>query len=359
MVSSFKNIVVKVHTEEGPVGLGECDVLSVAGDIDDAGRRMQALAGRVIGMDPCDIEAVVARLEAPLQPDLGVVAAFDIACWDLAGKLAGMPAYKLLGGEVQARVPVDFTLGQDQPQAMGRCARSMREEWGFGGFCVKVGGHGPLEDDVARVRTVREMLGPEPKLRLDANGAFDLESAIDLLHRVEAFDVEFVEQPLPAGDLEDLRRLAAEVAIPISVDEGLRTLDDAFRLAASGAVSVFNIKLPRCGGIHLGKKIAAIAEAAGIDWICGGGLAFEIVRQASRHFAVSTPARGERRYHHEGPGPASQGLLADVVRPVVTYADVGRAGGTVGVTDLPGLGVEEDVESLARHQEGGFSIPAL
>jgi L-alanine-DL-glutamate epimerase-like enolase superfamily enzyme len=195
------------------------------------------------------------------------------------------------------------------------------------------------------------MLGPEPKLRLDANGAFDLESAIDFLHRVEPFEVEFVEQPLPAGDLAGLRRLAAEVSIPISVDEGLRTLDDAFRLAQTGAVSVFNIKIPRCGGIHLGKKIAAVAEAAGIDWICGGGLAFEIVRQASRHFAVSTPARAGRRYHHEGPGPASQGLLADVVKPVVTYADVARACGAVTVTNLPGLGIEEDVESLARYRE--------
>jgi len=350
-VTLFKNVLVRLHAVDGTVGLGECDVLSVAGDIDAAYLRLQQGAARLVGVDPFDIEAVLDRLEPDTQPDLGVVAAFDIACWDLAGKLTGLPAYKLLGGEVQSRIPVDFTLGQDESEAMGRRAARMLEEGGFGGFCIKVGGHGEVADDVAKVRAVRAALGAGPTLRLDANGAFSVESAARLLSECEPFEVEFIEQPLPAGDLAGLERLARLTSIPISIDEGLRTLADAFRLAATGAVGVFNIKLPRCGGIHLGKKIAAVAEAAGIAWICGGGLAFEVVRQASRHFAVSTPARSGPRYHHEGPGTASQGLVADVVRPVVGYRDVRRQGGCVGVTAAPGLGVEEDSAAVTRYAE--------
>jgi L-Ala-D/L-Glu epimerase / N-acetyl-D-glutamate racemase len=354
-VQSFKNVVVRLHGDDGLTGLGECDVLSVAGDIEDAFLRLGRIAPRLIGMDSLDVEAVVAACEPDVQPDLGIVAAYDLAAWDLNGRQLGLPVCRLLGGRLQDTLPVDYTLGQGTPESMAERARAMVDEGGFRGFCVKVGGGESLDDDLRRVEAVRTAIGPGPMLRADANGAYDVDTATRLLEALEPFNLEFIEQPLPARDLEGLRLLAGRVGVPISVDEGLRTPADAIALVQTGAVSVLNIKVSKCGGLLLSKRIAAVAEAAGIPWICGGGLAFEIVRQASRHFVAATPRLSE--FHHEGPGPASQGLIADVVEPIVTYRDVKTAGGRVRVSAGPGLGVTEDTAALSRYGEESVSVP--
>ena len=153
---------------------------------------------------------------------------------------------------------------------------------------------------------------------------------------------------MPRGDFTGLKEIAAAVDIPISVDEGLRHLSDAFALAETRAVKVFNIKVPKCGGLHLSKKIAAVAKSAGIACICGGATALEVIRQASRHFTAST-ALDSGGLSHEGPGPASQALIGNITKRVVTYDDVRQFQGHVLVTDEPGLGVEEDVDAVARY----------
>ena len=116
-------------------------------------------------------------------------------------------------------------------------------------------------------------------------------------------------------------------------------------------MTVFNIKIPKCGGLYLSRKIAAVAEAAGIVCICGGALALEVARQASRHFVASTRL-GSHSYAHEGPGPASQALTGNVTRRVLGYQDVRRWGGFVEIDDRPGLGLEEDAEAVQRFTVG-------
>ena len=116
-------------------------------------------------------------------------------------------------------------------------------------------------------------------------------------------------------------------------------------------MTVFNIKIPKCGGLYLSRKIAAVAEAAGIACICGGALALEVTRQASRHFVAGTQL-GAHDYPHEGPGPASQALTGNVTGRVLGYEDVRRWGGYVELDDAPGLGLEEDLESVQRFTVG-------
>ena len=347
-VHAFENILVRLHAEDGLVGLGECTVLSVVGDVDSAARRLrEQVAPRLVGLDSFDVEAIVQSLEPASWPDLGPVAAIDFALWDLNGKALGRPAYQLLGGLVNPRVPVDYTLGEEPPETMARRALEMVEQGGFRAFCVKVGGQSSLDEDVARVRAVRQALGPQARIRADANGGFDADGAIALLRAVEPYGLEFIEQPVPRGDFEGLRRVAAAVQTLISVDESLQQLSDAYALAQTGAVKVFNIKVPKCGGLLLSRKIAAVAEAAGIACICGGALALEVIRQASRHFVAGTYL-GRHDYAHEGPGPASQALVGNLTRRVIGYEDVRRWQGQVEIDAEPGLGVEEDIESVRR-----------
>jgi L-alanine-DL-glutamate epimerase-like enolase superfamily enzyme len=349
---AFQNVLARLRGENGLVGLGECAVLSVVGDADEGATRLREEIGpRVVGMDSLDIEAILERIDAASwQGDLGPIAALDNALWDLNGKTLGLPAYKLLGGELHRRMPVDYTLGEEAPDAMGRRAVEMAEVGGFRAFCVKVGG-GSVELDIARFKAVREALGSEARIRADANAGYDVETAIAFLRAVEPHDLEFLEQPVRRGDLDGLKKVWAATGAAISVDESLWTLQDAYALAETGAVSVFNIKIPKCGGLYLSRKIAAVAEAAGIACICGGALALEVARQASRHFVAGTRI-GLHDYAHEGPGPASQALTGNVTRRVIGYEDVRRWGGYVETDEAPGLGLDEDVESVQRFTVG-------
>ena len=345
---SFRQVLVLIRGEDGTTGVGECALFSVVGNWDAVYEALLGFAGVIRGLDSWDIEGILDRMQAGEQPDLAPVAAIDMALWDLNGKSLEIPVYKLLGSAVNKALPVDYTLGQEAPLEMARRAVQIADQAGFTGFCVKVAGkHSSIELDQARVREVRAALGNDYSIRADANAGYSAAEAVEFLRGVQDCNLEFIEQPVAAGDLEALKRVRAATDTRISIDEGLQRLADAHRHAASGAVDIFNIKIPKCGGFHLSRKIAAVAESAGIPCICGGALSLEVVRQASRHFAVGVRL-GEHKLCQEGPGPASQALAGNVTRRVVSYEDVRGWSGSVRLTDEPGLGVEPDFEQIAR-----------
>lgn len=345
-VSGCESIIIRIKGDDGFEGIGECVVRLSISSPDLAQKELYDFIPTVIGMDSMDIESIIKKLDPGKCPDLGPVAGIDLALWDLNGKALGLPVYKLLGGIFDLNVPVSYTLSIESPEKMVEKTLQMMEH-GYRTFVVKVG-QGTIEGDVSRVRMIREAIGPEIKLRLDANAAYTVDNAIRVLQAVEHYDVEYIEQPIPPGDIEGLKRIAASTDIPICVDESLQYLFDAINLAESGAIGVFNIKVPQCGGLWLSKKIAAIAESAGIPCICGGRLALEIVRQASRHFVVST-AQTCMGYAHEGPGPASQSITASVTKRTMTYQDVKAGGGFLRPPKKPGLGVDLDEDVVNQH----------
>jgi L-alanine-DL-glutamate epimerase-like enolase superfamily enzyme len=346
-VTHFENIVVRVKGDDGFEGIGECVVRSTISSLDFAERQLvREYIPAIVGMDSMDVESIIKKLHPEECPDLGPVGGIDLALWDLNGKVLNVPVYKLLGGAFKHDLPVSYTLSMASPEKMAEKTLEM-VKCGYQTIVVKVG-QGTIEDDIDRVRIIRQAVGAKIKLRLDANSAWTVDHAIRVLQAVERYDVEYIEQPIPPGDLEGLKKIATSTDIPISVDESLQHLSDAIDLVKSGAVRVFNIKIPQCGGLWLSKKIAAVAEGAGIPCICGGRLALEIVRQASRHFVAST-AQACTGYAHEGPGPASQGVTAAVTKRAITYQEVKAGGGVVQLSEQPGLGVDLDEELLNRY----------
>jgi muconate cycloisomerase len=166
-----------------------------------------------------------------------------------------------------------------------RHARQMRLV-GLSQVKLKVG----FADDVARVRAVREALGPEASLRVDANGAWALEQAIEALRALAAFDVAAVEQPLPRGPVADLRRLREASPIPVMADESLVTLEDADALIAGRAVDYLNIRVSKCGGLARSWEIAARAAAGGVRLQVGSQVGeTAILSAAGRHLAAALP----------------------------------------------------------------------
>lgn len=346
-VGHLESMIIRLEADNGLVGVGECVVRAIISSLDEAERRLSLdLVPALIGMDPMDVEAILLKLQSFACPDLGPVAGLELALWDLKGKHLGLPAYKLLGGGVDLDIPVSYTLGIGTPQDMALKTLEM-SQYRYQTFVVKVG-HGTIKEDVDRVRFIREAVGPDVKLRLDANAAYNVDQAIEVLKAIEEWDIEYIEQPIRPGDLEGIKKVALSTQIPICIDEGLETLKDALELAKTGAVSFFNIKPPQVGGLWLSKKIAGVAESAGIACICGGRMALEVIREASRHFVASTPAACTG-HAHEGPGPASQALISGVTQQTVGFEDVRKNGGFVKPSEGPGLGINLDEELLGRY----------
>ena len=336
--TAFENVVVRIETEDGIVGFGESAPsygLAVQGANAIAAWIDGQFGPVLLGADPFNIETLIAQAFDAADGNTDCVAPIDSALWDIMGKSLQQPVYRLLGGLCHETIGVDFSISSAEPDEMASIAQTVHKE-GYQGVVVKVTGNS-VEKSVAQVRAVRIVL-PEPcTVRVDCNEGFTLEAAVRFLEGIRDLGVEFVEQPVAAGDLAGLQR-CRQVGVPISVDESLNTLEDAISILRAQACDVMNIKPPKVGGLLIAKKMAAIAEAARLPVVVGGKTTFEISRAASRHFAAATCAT--RGIAHEGPGPASQTLIDDVVTNRISRAGAGSAGGTVTVERGPGLGID-------------------
>jgi L-alanine-DL-glutamate epimerase-like enolase superfamily enzyme len=204
---------------------------------------------------------------------------------------------------------------------------------------MKVG----VEDDVARVRAVRELLGPGVSLRVDANGAWNVEQAMEILQALAPFDIRAVEQPLPRGPLSELRRLKATSPVPIMVDESLVTVDDAQALITQQAVDYFNVRVSKCGGLARSLEIAARATAAGVKLQVGSQVGeTAILSAAGRHLAASLP---EAEFVEGSFGTLL--LTEDVSADSVRFGHRGEAPVLTG----PGLGVRIVPDRLRHYAQ--------
>jgi L-alanine-DL-glutamate epimerase-like enolase superfamily enzyme len=350
MMKAFSNVLVWIHTDDGPVGLGESSFVPGGGVSEETPESVKpmidhCLAPVLIGEDPVDIERLNWKMDAVVPRTLVAKSGLDLALWDLLGKALGRPVYTLLGGSFDPRILCTYTLSIDTPGQMAEQA-AFRKRQGYKTLVVKIG-RDPATD-LQRLALVREAVGEEVSLRLDANEAFWPEQAIGIIRRMERYHPEFVEEPVKRWDLDGMARVARGVAVPISSDESNTSLESVLQIIRKAAAGIINIKISKNGGLTRSKKIAALAEAAGIPCIVGGANTYEIGRQACRHFAVSTP-QAQMGMGSEGCAPASQSKIDDVARIVLTYDDVTRGNGFVGVVPGPGLGVELDEEKIRKY----------
>lgn len=262
----------------------------------------------------------------------------DLALWDLMGKALDKPAYKLLGGMCDPKILCTYTLSIDTPDKMAEQAL-VRKRQGYKTLVVKIGRE--PQDDIERLRLVREAVGEDTNIRLDANEAYRPDQAIQIIRQMEKYKPELVEEPVKRWDLDGMAKVAQAVDTPISSDESNTSLDTVMRIIQKRAADIINIKISKNGGLYRSKKIAALAEAANIPCIVGGANTYEVGRQACRHFAVST-AQAQMGMGSEGCAPASQSKVDDVTRQLLTYEDVTAGNGYVEVIPGPGLGLELD-----------------
>jgi muconate cycloisomerase len=265
----------------------------------------------------------------------------EIALWDILGKAAGLPVYRLLGGAVRERVPIKMSVSGAEPARAAELANWAMAQ-GLRALKVKVGIE--PEADVARVKAVREAIGPQVRLGIDANGGWAPRVAIATIRRLVAeCNIYFAEQPVPPVDVQWLADVRRNVPVPVMADESCYSLQDAMALAREGAADILSIYIGKGGGIGPARKIAAVAEAAGLTCTVGSNLELGIASAAMAHLATATTGVGAEEYPCDILGPLAyeHTLLAQPL-------DV--RDGSVKAPDGPGLGVALDEEALAHYR---------
>ena len=267
VITHAVSCLVEIETDAGITGYGEGSPgpLITGENLPGTVETLRVFREKLIGMDPRDIEGINAVMNRAVAYAGTAKAAVDIACHDILGKAAGLPLYKLLGG-LSNTIETDMTVGIDTPELMAAAAKE-HVAAGFRVIKTKVGTN--IADDIARVKAIREAVGDDVKIRLDANQGWHAREAVELLKRLNEYDIELVEQPVRRFDFEGLKYVTAKSPVPVMADESCWDSKDALRLVSERAVDFINIKLMKCGGLWEAKKIVNIAEAAGVEIMLG------------------------------------------------------------------------------------------
>ncbi len=259
------NVIVQVEE-----GLGEAAGVAYHGETPE--RIMAYLQTVHLAGDPLHLVDMLAQL--PQGGSRAGRAAVDMALHDLWGKRLGHPLYRLLGLNPADAPPTSFTIAMDEPEAMAERAAAS----GMPIIKIKVGS----ENDEAMVRAIRQ--ATDARLQVDANGGWSREQAAAIIPRLAQYDLQIVEQPLPAGDIEGLRWLRKQgFGVPIFADEAIKTPDDI--LAHAGAVDGVVIKLAKSGGIRPAVAMIALARALGMQVMIGCMVETAVAVTAAAHIA--------------------------------------------------------------------------
>jgi len=332
-----QNLMVKIHTSEGITGFGECSpFMTINGESMETGFVVSKyLAHMLLGQNPLDIAACSAAMDRVIFGNSSVKSAFDIALYDIAAQYAGVPLYKYLGGDNTKALVTDYTVSLGTREKMVNDALKIKAA-GFRVIKVKLGENG--ERDIERIRAIREAIGMEIPLRLDANQGWKTDEAIRVLQALEPMNIQFCEEPIPRWNFTELSKVKDQCQIPVMGDESCCDHNDAKRLIDLKACDMFNIKLGKSSGIFKALKIKDLAEQAGMPLQVGGFLESRLGFTASAHFALA----GKTIVFNDFDTPLM--LEEDPVIGGITYGENGK----VTVTEAPGLGLTVDPEFLKK-----------
>jgi D-arabinonate dehydratase len=328
--------LVKIETDEGTTGIG----LGATGAIQRA--TVEHLKKELIGEDPIDVERLWHKMWVPkLIGRRGLttraISAIDIGLWDIRAKRAGLPLYKLLGG-FRDRVPTYIAGGYyEEGKGLKELQREMVENVELGARAVKMKvGAVAMAEDVARVRAVREAIGPDVKLLVDANCAYRAYQAVQFARRIEEYDPFWFEEPIAPDDLEGHRRLVEATTIPIATGENEYTRYGFRDLIERGGVAILNADAKVLGGVTEFMKVVALAQARDLD----------------------IAPHGSQDIHVHLVAAIANGLILEFYRDTVDpmwgkiYRHTLRLNddGTVSPPDVPGLGAEPNDAALAPYR---------
>jgi L-Ala-D/L-Glu epimerase len=340
-INEVQNVVVIVRTQDGCAGYGECSpYLTINGEsIDTCFIVAQYFAKVLKGKDALDIAGCIDAMDKTIYANASIKSAFDIALHDIAAQHAGVPIYKLLGGEKNKVLETDMTVSIGDPQKMKDDAIRFKE-LGFPAIKVKLGER--LEIDVARIKAIREGIGNDHPLRIDANQGWQTAAnAIAVLQALSEFNIEHCEEPILRYRFMELPVVAAASPIPIMADESCGDEWDAERLIQLKACQMFNIKLGKSSGFYKGLKIAKLGAGAGMHMQVGGFMESRLGMTAAAHLALSN----DHIHHCDFDTPLM--FTEDPVIGGIKYLDKG----IIDLPDAPGLGAVINEDYLKKAEK--------
>ena len=323
-----QNIFIRIHTSEGLIGVGECSAFPmIAGETQATCFELaKDFAACWKNKSATDINQRLNELDALIYRNYTAKSAFDLALYDLAAKAANLPLYQFLGG-TNRTVESDLTIGIGTPEEMAATARDFISKEVH---IIKVKLGKDVATDVERIRQIREAVGPNMLLRIDANQGWSYEDAVLALTQLAPYNIEFCEQPMRSWNDELMPELCKQSPIPLMADESVFTHRDAERLIRNNACAYINIKFAKSGGIREALRINQVAEKNGIACMMGGMLESRLALTAKVHVAIA--CKNIRFYDLD------TCLLGHLTDPVVGGAQF--KGMELSVNDQPGIGAD-------------------
>jgi D-galactarolactone cycloisomerase len=340
---------VEVETDEGLCGIGPCSFGSASVDLFIVRSVIErAIGPMLVGRDPAAIEAiwneiyygVVTRVLGHRGMGVAVLSGVDIALWDLKGKLAAVPVYSLLGGPSMDRVRCyGSSIYWSTPEEAAATARDFLDE-GFGAVKLKIGVD--ARQDLDSLAAIREEVGPDVDVMVDANQNYSADLAIRIGRELERHNVLFFEEPIPIDDVAGHRHVAEALDTRIATGENLYTRWGFLPFIQSRAVDVVQPDASRCGGISEARRIVDLA-AAHHAYSAPHTFSDAFTVMANLHVMAATAntiiLELDRTYN-----PLMGALVGEAIRPVDGYLELPTA---------PGLGLELDRDFVANHPYDG------
>jgi len=336
-----KSALVRITAAGGAIGLGNIDPSPgyTSDSIEDLlGALERRLAPAAIGLDAANIHRLLPVLDAAVPGVLEAKAAIEMACVDLTARALGVAVHTYLGGAVKDGLTFNAWIGVLPPDEAARETLAWRNR-GFRSAKIKVGGG--IEADRDRIKAVREAVGPDMNLRIDANCGYDPDTSIRLAHMVAPYGLQLFEQPAPREDIAGLARVRRESGgLAIMADESVSDHASLVEIIKAGAADIVKVKVMKQGGFHRTLRMIATAEAAGIRCVVGHGFGLGVNTTAEIMLAATQ-------------ANVLDGL--ECVGPLKTTDDITTtkldlSSGGIALPDGPGLGVMLDEARVARYR---------
>ncbi len=343
--SVVKSAIVRITGAGGAVGYGNIDP-TPGYSKEDTPAHLDVLRNRLapllVGMDPTNVHGILAKIEPAVEGFLDSKAAIEMACVDLSARAAGMPVHTYLGGAVKDRLQFNAWIGILPPEQAARETLEWKSK-GFRSCKIKVGGN--IEADRDRVKAVREAVGQDFNIRIDANAGYDPDTSIRLARMVAPFGLQLFEQPVPADDIAGMARVRREanaVGVPIMADESVLDHASLIRIIKADAADIVKVKVMKQGGFLNTRRMIATAEAAGIRCVVGHGFGLGVNTMAEVMLAATS-------------SNVLDGL--ECVGPLKTRDDIitrriDLTSGSMALPPGPGLGVTLDDAKLEQYKFG-------
>jgi o-succinylbenzoate synthase len=329
-VEAMEDVVIRIETDTGHVGYGEAPpTVAITGDSLES--ILEALRGSIgpalLGCDIMDLEGNCLCVQNAMPKNTSAKAAAEIALYDLFAQEAGKPLYQVLGGGIPL-LDTDLTISvNDTANMIADCEAAIAR--GFSALKIKVGKD--PENDITRLRDIRNAVAGRASLRIDANQGWNAQQTLTVMHALETeggpFDL--IEQPVPADDISGLITVRAGIKTPVLADESAFNLQQVEQLIALGAADIINIKLMKAGGLSQAIAIADFCAARDTPCMMGCMLEGGISAAAAVHLAVAKQ-HVITRIDLDGP---TLGAFNPIDSNVL-FAD-----SVISVSDRPGLGI--------------------